>query len=298
VTSRLGSRRLVLWSAAGLLVLIALIVFAFWVVPLWLVPEGELQTGAQRLKAESDVRSAALQVIAGLVVAAGLGLTARSVALTARAIDLTREGQVTDRYTQAVEQLGHDGLAVRIGALYALERIADDSERDRQMVIEVVTAYIREHAKPPTSPPADIGKEQPSPDIAAAVNVVRRWRWGHRVDLEGAYLAGARLSGVRLPGAVLSRATLAGARLAKADLSSAFLNSTDLSRARLPAADLTGAHLEGAKFDGATLDRAVLTDASYSRWTVWPEGLEPEARGAVFEAYNREARARSNQATP
>jgi hypothetical protein len=54
--------------------------------------------------------------------------------------------------------------------------------------------------------------------------------------------------------------------------------------------------LEGAKFDGAMLDRAVLIDASYSAWTVWPEGLEPEARGAVFEAYNPEARARANRA--
>jgi len=38
--------------------------------------------------------------------------------------ELTEQGQITDRYTKAVEQLGSDKLDVRIGGIYALERIA------------------------------------------------------------------------------------------------------------------------------------------------------------------------------
>ena len=38
-----------------------------------------------------------------------------------------REGQVTDRYSKAIEQLGSDKVDVRIGGIYALERIACDS---------------------------------------------------------------------------------------------------------------------------------------------------------------------------
>jgi hypothetical protein len=33
---------------------------------------------------------------------------------------------VTDRYTKAIEQLGSDRLDVRIGGIYALERVARD----------------------------------------------------------------------------------------------------------------------------------------------------------------------------
>jgi hypothetical protein len=44
-----------------------------------------------------------------------------------RTLELTEQGQVTDRYTKAIEQLGSDKLDVRIGGIYALERIARDS---------------------------------------------------------------------------------------------------------------------------------------------------------------------------
>ena len=56
---------------------------------------------------------------------------------------------MTDRYTKAVEQLGSDKLDVRIGGIYALERIARDSARDHPAVMEVLTAFIREHSREP-----------------------------------------------------------------------------------------------------------------------------------------------------
>jgi len=56
---------------------------------------------------------------------------------TWRNLQLAQEGQITDRFTKAIEQLGAvnpDGttpkLDVRSGGIYALERIANDSERD------------------------------------------------------------------------------------------------------------------------------------------------------------------------
>ena len=56
---------------------------------------------------------------------------------------------MTDRYTKAIEQLGSDKLDVRIGGIYALERIARDSARDHPTVMEVLTAFIREHSREP-----------------------------------------------------------------------------------------------------------------------------------------------------
>jgi hypothetical protein len=80
-----------------------------------------------------------------------LTLSAGLVALvalifTARTFHLSREGQVTDRYTKAVEQFGSDKLDVRIGGIYALERIARDSAKDHPAVMEVLTAFTREHS--------------------------------------------------------------------------------------------------------------------------------------------------------
>jgi hypothetical protein len=41
--------------------------------------------------------------------------TARNFTLSPRNVQLTEQGQVIDRYTKAIEQLGSDKLDVRIG---------------------------------------------------------------------------------------------------------------------------------------------------------------------------------------
>jgi hypothetical protein len=77
-----------------------------------------------------------------------------------RTHELTEQGQVTDRYTKAIEQRGSEKLDVRIGGIYALERVARDSARDHPTVMEVLTAFIREHSHeqwPPSDHPASRG---------------------------------------------------------------------------------------------------------------------------------------------
>ena len=54
---------------------------------------------------------------------------------------------MTDRYTRVIGQLGSDKLDVRIGGIYALERIARDSAIDHPTVMEVLAAFIREHSQ-------------------------------------------------------------------------------------------------------------------------------------------------------
>ena len=77
-----------------------------------------------------------------------------SIESAARTAALTEQGQVTERYTKAIEQLNADNLGIRIGGVYALERIAADSARDHSTVMEVLTTFIREHASPPPTRPA------------------------------------------------------------------------------------------------------------------------------------------------
>ena len=72
-----------------------------------------------------------------LTLGAGL-LAAGALVFTARNFTLSREGQVTDRYTKAIEQLGSDKLDVRIGGIYALERVARDSAKDHPTIMEVL----------------------------------------------------------------------------------------------------------------------------------------------------------------
>lgn len=51
--------------------------------------------------------------------------------------------QLADRYTTAAEQLGHQQAAVRLAGVYALARLADDWEEQRQVCIDVLCACLR-----------------------------------------------------------------------------------------------------------------------------------------------------------
>ena len=92
-------------------------------------------------------------------------------------LDATRDRQFADRYSRAIEQLGSDNLDIRIGGIYALEGIALESSKHHPTVMEVLTAFIREHSQeqwPPSDDPAGGGKERSTrPDIQAALTVVR-----------------------------------------------------------------------------------------------------------------------------
>jgi Pentapeptide repeats (8 copies) len=214
-----------------------------------------------------NARSRLLTLGAGLFAAGALVFTARN-------FTLSREGQVTDRYTKAIEQLGSDKLDVRIGGIYALERIARDSARDHPTVMEVLTAFIREHSHeqwPPSDHPASRGQQRSTrPDIQAGLTVVGRRDLDR--DIRPINLAGANLTGADLAGAYLADADLIGADLTDADLTDADLAGADLEEANLTSAHLTGADLAGADLEEATLTGTHLHGARWPELAPVPEG--------------------------
>ncbi|MGW5063553.1 pentapeptide repeat-containing protein [Streptomyces sp. NPDC004096] len=80
--------------------------------------------------------------------------------------------QLADRYTTAAEQLGHDQAAVRLAGVYALARLADDWQEQRQVCIDVLCAYLRMPYEPdPTAPGHKEGEREVRLTI---VNVIHR----------------------------------------------------------------------------------------------------------------------------
>jgi hypothetical protein len=226
-------------------------------------------TGSARGAALQTARDAArgrlVALGAGLFAAGALVYTGRNFALSRRTFELTEQSQVTDRYTRAIEQLGSDkGIDVRIGGIYALERIARDSPRDHPTIMEVLAAFIREHSGDPRRD----SERQPNstrPDVQAAATVIGRRTVPDNsgpVNLEFAILKGVHLNGADLAGANLSAADLTNAYLNDADLTGANLTGANLTDAQLNGANLTGAYLWGEPIlTGAILTGANLTDA-------------------------------------
>src|SRR5512132_3829609 len=173
-------------------------------------------------------------------------------------LQLTREGQLTDRFTRAVDQLGSKDVAVRVGGVYALGRIADESITDRASIADLLTAYVRRNAPWPPDPkspfPADFPLDQlphlsvRAPDIQAILTVLGRrtpspaypalWT---SLDLSSADLRRSTLVGSNLWRVRFREASLARAWLFKADLRGVDLREADLRDANLreAVADLT-----------------------------------------------------------
>jgi Pentapeptide repeats (8 copies) len=208
-------------------------------------------------------------------------VTLRQVRTSHDQLKLSEQGQFTDRYTKAIDQLDDkNALAVRLGGLYALERIARDSPTDRATIAEVLSAYVRTAPRPPvadsiptTNPPRFTLR---APDVQAALAILGRWRERlgepppvlalHNADLRGADLVGAQLQdadlgGAQLQGAILYSAQLQGATLIGTQLQSAWLVDAELQGARLVGAQLQGAWLIRAQLQDVNLVGAELQDA-------------------------------------
>jgi len=244
------------------------------------MPEPTITDWAFWVGSTDDIRNVVL-VVGGLW---ALRLaTVRTMAARDQA-DVAGRREATEAFTRAIDQLGHESIEVRIGAIYALGHIAADSERHHWPIMETLAAYVRERSprKYLTSDTQTIAMvfrdnlgrfPRPSPRHGVP------WRAGlnlrgadlHSTNLSGAYLSEVNLSEAYLSRAKLFRADLSkadlsgadlsGADLSEADLSEAVLHGADLSEANLSGADLSGADLSGAKLHNTDLEGAILKGA-------------------------------------
>lgn len=224
-----------------------------------------------------------VKTVGGLVVFWGAYVAWKKHEVSLQNLRVAEEGQITERFTRAIEHLGSDKLEIRLGGIYALERIAKDSEKDYWPIMEVLTAYVRE--KSPWEESEDAANEEqwkePSTDIQAILTVIGR-RERHyaedekntlnmmatdlrRADLNGANLKNAVFIGSNLMytgfiGANLMSAELAGANLTGAHLADAILQNANLENANLERAYLNRANLEFSFLYEANLNKTCLNE--------------------------------------
>ena len=63
----------------------------------------------------------------GLAAVIALIFTYTAVRATGAQVQLSEQGQITDRYNAAITNLGSSSVDVRLGGIYALQRIMQDS---------------------------------------------------------------------------------------------------------------------------------------------------------------------------
>jgi len=171
----------------------------------------------------------------------------------------TREVREWDEDTQRDVYRHEPNIEVRLGAIYALERISQDSERDHIAVMEVLCAYVRENAPAGDLTPSIAPFKRAVPPIAvqAAITVLGR-RSAQRVQFEwerefGLDLRDSDLSGVTFRSGNFAAAIFFDCRLEAAEFREADLSGTKFNGSLLNFINMFGAKLTGTRFDHSTL---------------------------------------------
>ena len=186
----------------------------------------------------------------------------------AKANQNTEQGQRQERLKNAIEHLGHEKDSVRLGGAYELFHLAEETEKWRQTILDILCAHIRQ-----TTGEAEYRekhKSKPSEEVQSLMTLLFVQEHdvfkGLHINLQESWLNGANLINARLQRANLINAQLQGAylinaRLQGANLLNAQLQGAYLSQGRLQGANLLWARLQGANLSWARLQGAGLFNA-------------------------------------
>lgn len=256
--------------------------------------KGSARASAQndRLTLQNDVRSDLIQVIAGLAVLSGAAVGWRQLRQNMFDAQKQQASQratlLLDHFVKGIQHLGDGNSDVRLGGVYSLGMLAEESIAHRQAVGDVLSSFVRNHSHWPPDPNSSRPRMDAAggqlaelrvyaPDVQAAMTTLGKHTapWydvdGLRFrycDLRRANLSGGHFERARFTEAHLVRAWLVGVQLAGASLRDADLTGADLSGANLSGANLRGTVLTRAVLTGADFQAAVFDDS-----TLWPDGF-------------------------
>ena len=277
------------------LITLVTIVFFFWMLAnQQLNTVREFLEPKDALEFQNESRLGLAQAIGGASILLGLFVALRITSKYLKANQKLLQGsQNVERLILAKEQLGSDKIFVRIGAIYSLEAIARQSEREHWQIMELLTAYVRENARWKVElgtvqfeqyEGSLIARKDPdknqtlklAADIQAILRVLGRrsqaYEQGsdahldlHATDLNGASIRLAHFEGTDFRDAHLDGADLCGSFLTGADFGNASLKKANLTESHLERTHLVEADLEGADLAWADLGEADLARARLQR---------------------------------
>ena len=265
-----------IWIASYVLISALLL---YWY-PLVQVSHFEINNATSNATLENQFRTTLAQILGGGAVAIGIYFAWKNFITAQENLKVAQEGQINERFTRAIDQLGaidqlaNPSLEIRLGGIYSLEGIANESEEYYWPIMEILTAYVRKNS------PVELAESQDniSLDIQAILTVIGRRKnslnhgesiplnlqdtWLQKGDIHGAHLEGANFERANLEGAYLKGANLDVSHLELSHLQKINLNNASLEKANLYGANLEGAYLNWVNFKGANLHEANLKDAN------------------------------------
>lgn len=205
-------------------------------------------------------------VLAGVI---ALSLAVWRARVASRQADTAQQGLLYERYQKGAEMLGSQVNAVRLGGIYALDRLARDyPEQYHVQIMRLFCAFVRSPIKGPTDLPPS-GFRQDVQAIVEAIcarseeGIAIERKVDFKLDLRNADLFGVQMLNADLSNAWFHSADLRSANIADTNLTGAFLTESDLSEAQFHKVNLTRTRLWSTNLSRASLERADLTRLNF-----------------------------------
>ena len=180
--------------------------------------------------------------------------------------ETAQRGLLNERYQKGAEMLGSNVLAVQLGGIYALDRLA--REHPEEYPLQIMQLFCTFARHPTRNNLVETTGQRLRDDVQAIMEAIGsrgqarialERRNYYVLDLEGADLSYLALNDPDLSKARLQSASLFGARIVSQD------KMADLSDVNFREADLAGALIWGADLSGANLCAANLSSTSFLR---------------------------------
>lgn len=233
------------------------VVLLLWKVPMLQVENYTFNSTREAAELENMFRTTLTQIAGGFVLFAGAYFAWKRVAATERNIEVLEEGQITERFTRAIEHIGSGKTEIRLGGIYALERIAKDSGKDHWTIMEILTAYLRENS--PREDDDETGVDDYLPIEIRAILEIIHWRnFTYEDDNKVLDFSGSKLQYANFEGTMLRNAYFVDSNVWMGKFSGANLKGSSYLFSNLNYANFSQSNLSETIFVNATLVNATL----------------------------------------
>ncbi len=269
---------IVLLVIAWVFIIIALYLFAPHLYKLYGILSKQIEI---KQNSDIDYRGIAIRyfgIVAGAFAIIGyIFATGRNIILNTQN-KISERGRITESMVQAITQIGtFNGkdlnVEVRLGGLYSLQHIMQDSLEHELTIARILYAYVRENIKRDRIKQSGkdedlgVGIYQLTEDVQAVISIINQFNKtrieegrgilsDNQLDFIHTNFSGYSLETINFSHFILYKTNLSRVSLLGADLSDAFLYEANLYCADLSGADFTNAHL-----GFSNLSRANLADA-------------------------------------
>ncbi|MEM1218713.1 MAG: pentapeptide repeat-containing protein, partial [Bacteroidota bacterium] len=223
---------------------------------------------AEKVVVLSEYRSTIIQILGGFAIAATLVFNYRRSAAMEKTVKISEAGQVTDRFAKAIELLGNDSIESKIGAIYALEKIAKDSYSYHWNIMEILAAFIRSNSPTEAYRSNGVNYDYFKEAVTSALIVIARRNIlldekGKKLDISKVSLSGLKIDKGDFTNLNFSFCDIYQVSFQSCNFMDMTFRNCDLSTCRFSGSTFKNSTFSGVGMRFCRMDKVVYEDVSF-----------------------------------